>query len=55
MTEPTTGQTAEQTPEQAFDIAGFRRALGAFVTGVTVVTTIQPDGSPRGFTANSFT
>jgi len=47
MTEPTT--------EQAFDIAGFRRALGAFVTGVTVVTTIQPDGSPRGFTANSFT
>ncbi|HEY4802714.1 MAG TPA: flavin reductase family protein [Paraburkholderia sp.] len=47
MTAPTT--------ELAFDIAGFRRALGAFVTGVTVVTTIQPDGSPRGFTANSFT
>jgi flavin-dependent trigonelline monooxygenase, reductase component len=45
----------EQTAEQAFDIADFRRALGAFVTGVTVVTTIQPDGSPRGFTANSFT
>jgi flavin-dependent trigonelline monooxygenase, reductase component len=41
--------------QQAFDIAEFRRALGAFVTGVTVVTTIQPDGSPRGFTANSFT
>ena len=32
----------------------FRKALGAFVTGVTVVTTRQPDGSPRGFTANSF-
>ncbi|MDR6413066.1 flavin reductase family protein [Paraburkholderia terricola] len=55
MTEPTSGQTAEQTAQQAFDIAAFRRALGAFVTGVTVVTTIQPDGSPRGFTANSFT
>lgn len=41
--------------EQTIDIAEFRRALGAFVTGVTVVTTIQPDGSPRGFTANSFT
>ncbi|OYD64924.1 UNVERIFIED_ORG: flavin reductase (DIM6/NTAB) family NADH-FMN oxidoreductase RutF [Burkholderia sp. CF145] len=41
--------------ELPFDIADFRRALGAFVTGVTVVTTIQPDGSPRGFTANSFT
>ena len=51
MTESMTGQIAEQ----AFDIAGFRRALGAFVTGVTVVTTIQPDGSPRGFTANAFT
>jgi flavin-dependent trigonelline monooxygenase, reductase component len=41
--------------DQTFDTAEFRRALGAFVTGVTVVTTIQPDGSPRGFTANSFT
>jgi flavin reductase (DIM6/NTAB) family NADH-FMN oxidoreductase RutF len=41
--------------ESAFDVVEFRRALGAFVTGVTVVTTIQPDGSPRGFTANSFT
>jgi flavin-dependent trigonelline monooxygenase, reductase component len=40
--------------EQGFDTLEFRRALGAFVTGVTVVTTIQPDGSPRGFTANSF-
>ncbi|WP_322049327.1 flavin reductase family protein [Paraburkholderia sp. J67] len=38
-----------------FDAQGFRRALGAFVTGVTVVTTIQADGTPRGFTANSFT
>lgn len=41
--------------EPTFDSPGFRRALGAFVTGVTVVTTTQPDGSPRGFTANSFT
>jgi len=32
-----------------------RRALGAFATGVTVVTTIDADGQPRGFTANSFT
>lgn len=41
--------------ESTFDVVEFRRALGAFVTGVTVVTTIQADGSPRGFTANSFT
>lgn len=32
-----------------------RDAFGAFATGVTVVTTRQPDGTPRGFTANSFT
>ncbi|WP_224013523.1 MULTISPECIES: flavin reductase family protein [Paraburkholderia] len=46
---------SEPIIEPIFDVAEFRRALGAFVTGVTVVTTIQPDGSPRGFTANSFT
>lgn len=32
-----------------------RNAFGAFPTGVTVVTTRQADGTPRGFTANSFT
>lgn len=32
-----------------------RDAFGSFATGVTVVTTRQPDGTPRGFTANSFT
>ncbi|WP_394689526.1 flavin reductase [Hoeflea sp.] len=32
-----------------------RNAFGAFPTGVTVVTTRQTDGTPRGFTANSFT
>jgi flavin reductase (DIM6/NTAB) family NADH-FMN oxidoreductase RutF len=38
-----------------FDTADFRKALGTFVTGVTVVTTLQEDGTPRGLTANSFT
>jgi len=32
-----------------------RNALGVFLTGVTVVSTCQQDGTPRGFTANSFT
>ncbi|HEM7849234.1 flavin reductase family protein [Burkholderia multivorans] len=50
-----TESITEPIEQQPFDTSGFRRALGAFVTGVTVVTTIQPDGSPRGFTANSFT
>jgi flavin reductase (DIM6/NTAB) family NADH-FMN oxidoreductase RutF/pimeloyl-ACP methyl ester carboxylesterase len=39
----------------ALDARAFRKALGGFLTGVTVVATMQPDGSPRGFTANSFT
>jgi flavin reductase (DIM6/NTAB) family NADH-FMN oxidoreductase RutF len=37
------------------DVNELRRALGCFVTGVTVVTTVAADGEPRGFTANSFT
>jgi flavin reductase (DIM6/NTAB) family NADH-FMN oxidoreductase RutF len=32
-----------------------RQALGSFPTGVTVVTAKDKDGSPVGFTANSFT
>lgn len=39
----------------SFDSGEFRRALGSFLTGVTIVTTIGPEGEPRGFTANSFT
>ncbi|RWB52529.1 alpha/beta fold hydrolase [Mesorhizobium sp.] len=38
-----------------FDSGEFRRALGSFLTGVTIVTTIGLEGEPRGFTANSFT
>ena len=37
------------------DSAALRRALGCFVTGVTVVTARGADGRPHGFTANSFT
>ena len=32
-----------------------RNAYGSFLTGVTVETTLDQNGSPRGFTANSFT
>jgi len=41
--------------ERSIDIHELRRALGTFATGVTVVTTMDADGNPRGFTANSFT
>lgn len=33
----------------------FRKALGCFATGVTVITTLDHDGDPVGITANSFT
>jgi len=38
-----------------FDQAGYRKTLGSFLTGVTVVTTTDETGEPTGFTANSFT
>ncbi|MFV3291623.1 flavin reductase family protein [Pseudomonas sp. NY11955] len=47
-----------QTVEHAYktiDPMALRRAFGTFVTGVTVVTTRDEEGSPRGMTANSFT
>lgn len=37
------------------DPIALRRAFGTFVTGVTVITTRDEDGTPRGMTANSFT
>jgi flavin reductase (DIM6/NTAB) family NADH-FMN oxidoreductase RutF len=36
------------------DTKALRRCLGKFATGVTVVTCCNPDGDPRGITANSF-
>ncbi|HMS95982.1 MAG TPA: flavin reductase family protein, partial [Tabrizicola sp.] len=42
-------------PKPQIDPRALRNAFGAFATGVTVITTRQPDGTPRGFTANSFT
>ncbi|WP_420885639.1 flavin reductase family protein [Candidatus Vallotia lariciata] len=41
--------------EFSIDVEEYRRALSAFFTGVTVLTTLQLDGTPRGLTANSFT
>lgn len=37
------------------DPLALRRAFGTFVTGVTVITTHDAQGNPRGMTANSFT
>ena len=37
-----------------FDQRELRDVLGAFVTGVTVITTVDEHGTPRGVTVNSF-
>ena len=40
--------------EYKLAVEKLREAFGSFTTGVTIVTTLQSDGIPRGFTANSF-
>ena len=40
--------------EQTFDTRAYRRALGQFATGVTIVTCVGADGTRHGMTANSF-
>ena len=42
------GDAADSDPQT------LRKALGSFATGVTVVTTVAPDGRPVGLTASSF-
>ncbi|MES0874001.1 flavin reductase [Sinimarinibacterium thermocellulolyticum] len=37
-----------------FDTTEFRKALGTFATGVTIITARAGDGTPIGLTANSF-
>lgn len=41
-------------PSESFDTRDLRRVLGAFVTGVTIITTIDKAGTAFGLTANSF-
>ena len=42
------------TNEAGFDATEFRKALGSFATGVTIITTRSEDGMPLGMTVNSF-
>ena len=44
----------EETLQKAIDPLVLRNAFGAFMTGVTVVTTLDNEANPLGFTANSF-
>ncbi|SDS94184.1 p-hydroxyphenylacetate 3-hydroxylase reductase component [Pseudomonas oryzae] len=42
------------SPDSGLDPRAFRRALGNFATGVTIVTARAPSGEQAGVTANSF-
>lgn len=44
----------ETQPLQTIETRHLRDCLGAFTTGVVVVTTLDPDGRPVGLTINSF-
>jgi flavin reductase len=57
LTAVTTTRAAEAGPAgpaSAVDVSAFRRAMGSFPTGVTVVTVASDDGSMHGITVNSF-
>jgi flavin reductase (DIM6/NTAB) family NADH-FMN oxidoreductase RutF len=47
------GETGQNAGNQGFTAKDFRTALGAFATGVTVITTQSAD-HPYGMTANAF-
>jgi len=49
-----TKDAPSETTVSAFDERDFRNALGRFATGITVITTLGPNGKPVGLTANSF-
>lgn len=44
----------EHTSERVDAAGEFRRVMGQFATGVTIMTTIAADGTPHGMTVNSF-
>ena len=49
-------ETSTATPsQQAFDVRGFRNALGRFPTGVAIITARDAQGNLHGLTVNSFT
>jgi flavin reductase (DIM6/NTAB) family NADH-FMN oxidoreductase RutF len=45
----------DDPPTGSLDARVFRTVMGAFPTGVAVVTALRPDGTPAGLTVNSLT
>ena len=57
LTTVTTLRAAEAghaVPASTVDVSAFRRAMGSFRTGVTVVTVASDDGNMHGITVSSF-
>ncbi|MBB5426759.1 flavin reductase (DIM6/NTAB) family NADH-FMN oxidoreductase RutF [Paraburkholderia sp. JPY158] len=56
MSQQTSQQVCQVVSEEAarLNTRELRDAFGAFMTGVTIVTTASDNGKPLGFTANSF-
>jgi flavin reductase ActVB len=46
--------SAPSTSAPAVSTSDFRAAMGRFPSGVTITTTLDASGAPRGFTANAF-
>src|SRR5207249_5727220 len=46
---------ADRLQKRVISADDFRRILGHFATGVTVITVRDPDGRPTGLTASAFT
>jgi flavin reductase (DIM6/NTAB) family NADH-FMN oxidoreductase RutF len=55
MSDDAPGRASESDRLSPDDITALKQAFGCFATGVTIVTIEAADGTPRGFTANSFT
>ncbi|HEY0974898.1 MAG TPA: flavin reductase [Solimonas sp.] len=51
---PPNSSSGDAQTGPGFDPGEFRKALGSFATGVTIITTRAPDGTPLGMTVNSF-
>lgn len=49
------GRQEINVTEVTIDPADFRKVLGAYPTGVCVVTALEPDGKPAGMVVGSFT
>jgi flavin reductase len=47
-------EAGHAVPAPTVDVSAFREAMGAFPTGVTVVTVASDDGNMHGMTVNSF-